>query len=221
MRLTVGPLPSAVYWRRRAFVLGAVLLVLFLVAQACMAASASPDGRGGGDAGQTTTSPSPTSTSATPTTPLPSVAPPSEPAGTPVQTEEGDRCSDDEMLITAEAEQTSFPAGTSVQFTIRIQNDSGRTCVRDVGPDQRELYLRRSNGAGRLWSSRACTDLAGQDVRELPPTFASSHWIVWNGRASGLCEGTEPAGDLLEPGEYELVARLGTAYSEPVAITLG
>lgn len=219
MRLTVGPLPSAVYWRRRAFVLGAVLLVLFLVAQACMAASASPDGRGGGDAGQTTTSPSPTA-SATPTTPLPSVAPPSEPAGTPVQTEEGDRCTDDEMLITAEAEQTSFPAGTSIQFTIRIQNDSGRTCVRDVGPDQRELYLRRSNGAGRLWSSRACTDLAGQDVRELPPTFASSHWIVWNGRASGLCEGTEPAGDLLEPGEYELVARLGTAYSEPVAITL-
>ncbi|MFY1652619.1 hypothetical protein ACN27J_17190 [Solwaraspora sp. WMMB762] len=36
MRLTVGPLPPAIYWRRRAVVLGALLLLLFIVAYSCI-----------------------------------------------------------------------------------------------------------------------------------------------------------------------------------------
>ena len=54
MRLTVGPLPPAVYWRRRALVLGVALLVVFLIVQACMAATARSDKE------DTATGPSPT-----------------------------------------------------------------------------------------------------------------------------------------------------------------
>ncbi|MFY1634646.1 hypothetical protein ACN27F_15440 [Solwaraspora sp. WMMB335] len=36
MRLTVGPLPPAIYWRRRAVVLGAVLLLVFIVVYSCV-----------------------------------------------------------------------------------------------------------------------------------------------------------------------------------------
>ena len=35
MRATVGPLPSAVYWRRRAVVLGAVLLSIIVLFVSC------------------------------------------------------------------------------------------------------------------------------------------------------------------------------------------
>ena len=35
MRLTVGPLPPAVYWRRRAVVLGAGLLFLIVLLYSC------------------------------------------------------------------------------------------------------------------------------------------------------------------------------------------
>ena len=38
MRLTVGPLPPAVYWRRRAVVLGAGLLFLIVLLYSCDAA---------------------------------------------------------------------------------------------------------------------------------------------------------------------------------------
>ena len=54
MRLTVGPLPPAVYWRRRSLVLGVALLVVFLIVQACMAATARSDKE------DTATGPSPT-----------------------------------------------------------------------------------------------------------------------------------------------------------------
>ena len=35
MRLTVGPLPAAVYWRRRAVVVGAILLFLIVMMYSC------------------------------------------------------------------------------------------------------------------------------------------------------------------------------------------
>jgi hypothetical protein len=220
MRLTVGPLPPAVYWRRRAIVLSGVLLALFLVAQACMSASASPENRSNSE--QTpTSSPSPSPTRPRTTTPAgqqPSETPPATPTASPV---DPNACTDDELLITAEAEQTAFPSGTSVQFTIRIRNDSGRACSRDVGGSLRELYLRPGEGASTVWSSRDCGAPTGSDVQELTPSFETEHWVVWSGRASDSCDGDEPSGELVAPGEYELVARLGTAYSEPLPITIG
>lgn len=232
MRLTVGPLPPAVYWRRRALVLGAVLLVLFLVAQACLAAAADQDGQAAGEPSSSSTpSPAPPETSGPPTAgPTEDADPPGlpavgsededEPAGEPDAELGEDACTDAEMLVTAVADPTEFPAGDTVRFTIRIQNDSDRSCMRDVGAGQRELYLRRGSGADRVWSSRDCIDLEGRDVRELPPVFDTTHFVDWNGRSSVSCENSEPAGPVLDPGEYELVARLGTVYSDPLAITV-
>lgn len=238
MRLTVGPLPPAVYWRRRAIVLGAVLLALFLVAQACLSAAASPEDRA--DAGPTPTGSATPGPDATTPSGAPSgsaagedaaasdqesgnpadTTPADGPTGEPPDPPDADTCTDDEMLITAEADATSFESGTSVQFTIRIQNDSDRTCRRDVGGDQRELYLRRDTGSGKFWSLRDCSAPSGRSVQELGPEFDASHWIVWNGRASDSCDGDDPAGELAAPGEYQLVARLGTARSEPLPITV-
>src|SRR3712207_1808921 len=45
MRMTVGPLPPAVYWRRRALVLGAVLAVLLVLVYSCSSGSNDGDGR--------------------------------------------------------------------------------------------------------------------------------------------------------------------------------
>lgn len=222
MRLTVGPLPPAVYWRRRAIVLGAALLMLFLVAQACMAASASPEDRSTGsptpDGTPLPTPPTPTPASTGAAAPTTTGGPPPATTATAAPSEED--CTDGEMTVVAEADQTSFSQGTSVQLTIRIRNDADRTCRRDVGSGQRELYLRRGTGATTLWSSRDCTDLTERSVQQLPPGFASEHWTVWNGRGSDDCAGAEAAGELLPAGEYQLVARLGTAYSEPVLLTV-
>jgi hypothetical protein len=224
MRLTVGPLPSAVYWRRRALVLGAIVLALFLVAQACMAASASSE-RGGTP--PTTQPPAeasqpPTNPPTQPPTQLPTLSPTGVPAtGEPAsQPPSEDTCTDDEMRVTAVSDLTEFRAGQSVQFTIRIRNGGDRSCERDIGGSQRELFLRRGSGADKVWSSRDCDPPTGAEVLPLEPDFERSHWTVWNGRASNRCEGGDPDGDLVAPGAYELVARLGTDYSEPVAITV-
>jgi hypothetical protein len=233
MRLTVGPLPSAVYWRRRAIVLSAGLVLLFLVAQACMAAAASPDRL---DPGGTSATPTGSSTAPPATGPAGRPAPgqtgstaagqpdpADDPAPGPVESLDPaapDTCTDQEMLITAESGSASFTSGTGVQFTIRIQNRSDRTCRRDIGGDHRELYLRMGTGATRVWSTRECGAPSGSEVRELAPDFEISHFIVWQGQSSRICQGGEPAGGQVEPGEYQLIARLGTAHSQPVTITV-
>jgi hypothetical protein len=218
MRLTVGPLPPAVYWRRRAIVLSGVLLALFLVAQACMSASASPENR---SSDEPTGSPSPSPTRVTERTTPPSTQSSEVPSATPTASPpDPDACTDDEMLITAEAAQTEFASGTTVRFTIRIRNDADRTCSRDIGGDLRELYLRAGEGASNVWSSRDCNPPTGTDTRELTPGFEQEHWVDWKGLASDACDGDKPAGEPVPPGDYELVARLGTAYSEPLAISI-
>jgi hypothetical protein len=230
MRLTVGPLPPAVYWRRRAIVLSGVLLALFLVAQACMSASASPENR---SSNEPSDPPSPTLTTRhTPPTGSPAGSPRATPTGgtttgpaatgnpTATAPPDPDACTDAEMLVTAVATRTEFAAGTSVRFTIRIRNDSDRACNRDIGGDLRELYLRAAEGGGKVWSSRDCDPPSGTDVQELPPGFAAEFWADWTGEASDSCDGAKPAGEQVPPGDYELVARLGTAYSEPVPIAV-
>jgi hypothetical protein len=227
MRLTVGPLPPAVYWRRRVLVLGAIVLALFLVAQACMAASASSE-RGGSPpttqppAPSTSPTPPPTQSPTSPPTQLPTQSPTAPPATSqpPTQPAGEDVCTDEEMRITAVSDLTEFRAGESVQFTIRLRNGGDRTCNRDIGGNQRELFLRRGSGAEKVWSSRDCDPPTGEELLPLQSGFERSHWTVWNGRFSNRCRGGDPAGDLVAPGAYELVARLGTDYSEPVSITV-
>lgn len=239
MRLTVGPLPPAVYWRRRAIVLGAVLVALFLVAQACMSASASSEGRSGGEAPPSGTPPPvagqssapPESPAGSPPAGQPVGQPDDEPGGEddpePVDPAEAPDppaeggCADQDMLITAVADPDSFSQGDAARFTIRIRNDSAESCRRDIGGDRRELYLRRGSGASKVWSSRECGAPTGTDVLELPPAFEREHYLVWNGRASDSCDDAgEAAGELVPAGEYELVARLGTAYSDPLPVTI-
>lgn len=233
MRLTVGPLPPAVYWRRRAIVLAAVLLVLFLVAQACVSASASPEPEAVGESTSTHTAdpgardrPTPTAEAASPAPTVPATNPgtggatPASPAAPAGGLDPADACSDQELLITAQTGRASFPTGASVQFTIRVRNDADRSCWRDIGGDYRELYLRRGTGASKVWSSRDCAPPTGSDPRELEPGFETSYYIVWEGRSSASCAAGEPAGERVEAGDYQLVARLGTALSEPVDITV-
>lgn len=238
MRLTVGSLPAAVYWRRRAIVLATGLLAVFLVAQACMAAASGGDTAGEHSPGPTPTSTSGATSTATNDSLLPDLDLPEgdgqsaspdagassdgEPAtddGEPAAG--GAECTDDEMLITAEASETEFSAGDPVELRIVIRNDSDRQCLRDIGGNERDLYLVQGTGASRVWSSQDCGGPSGSDPQELEPGFETMHYLVWDGRSSSSCDGDSPDGGQVEAGEYQLFAMLGSARSEPVQLTIG
>ncbi|WP_213453893.1 hypothetical protein [Rhizomonospora bruguierae] len=228
MRLTVGSLPPAVYWRRRAIVLTIVLSVIFVFVYACS------DGPNDNKAAQNDTLPSqsptptmsvsasagtgaPTTAGATPSA-HPSSSPPGTAQAPPAATSQ--MCSDQEMLVTPVPSPADAPRGGSVQLTIKIKNVSKRTCKRDVGADFQEIRIVKGGGSAKVWSSDDCDATRGSEVLPFTPNFERAYTVTWNTHTSTTCDGKRATGKLADAGDYQVFARLGSKLSAPVTLTL-
>lgn len=240
MRLTVGPLPAAVYWRRRAVVLGALLLFLVIVIYSCSGSGNTGEPTGAsGSPGPAGTSPSPTVLTPETGTPSPSEEPPAanddpgsggdqgaqpggNQGGAPAPVGGGgapsDICTDAEISVVPVSSQESPVVGATIELRLRIKNVSSRTCKRDVGPDPQEIYIKQ--GARVVWSSDACGTLRGSNVESFTPSFEREYRVSWNGREATRCVDGQAAGDYPQPGEYQLFARVGSKVSEPVKLVI-
>jgi hypothetical protein len=217
MRLHVGPHPAAVYWRRRAVVLVGLALMVLIITYACSGTSSSG---AGGSATPTTTLLTPTSGQPTKSTTTP---PPSTPTATPftlAQPPKTGPCTDDEISLTAAAAPASPRRGQPVQFTLTIKNVSTRACARDIGAEAQELIL--YNGDTVIWSSDDCSTNHSADVQNLSAGESRPFTLTWNGvrSRSGTSEKTCTNGTQPDPGDYQLVARLGSERSAPASVHL-
>ncbi|HEX7746056.1 MAG TPA: hypothetical protein VF462_12435, partial [Micromonosporaceae bacterium] len=95
---------------------------------------------------------------------------------------------------------------------------SSRTCSRDLGSLQQELYLKL--GAQKIWSSDTCSNGRDSDVKSLVPNIVHEYRISWNGRDSTRCAGGVASGPVPAPGGYLVFARLGSKLSEPAQLTI-
>ncbi|MCO1596718.1 hypothetical protein M8C17_16300 [Micromonospora sp. RHAY321] len=237
MRLTVGPLPPAVYWRRRAVVLGAGLLFLIVLLYSCTGS-----GRSGGrpQAGATPTS-APTSAAApgpgesvlTPQSGAPPASRSADPAagepspeitsnvpppGAAGSVDDG-TCTDAEITVTSVAQPTSVQRGAVVDLQLKIKNTAERTCSRNVGADLQEIFIK--SGAEKIWSSDTCGKVQGSDVQSFTPNFERAYQVGWNGRDTSRCDNNGLAAGPFPPaGTYQVFARVGTKLSAPVKITI-
>jgi hypothetical protein len=233
MRLTVGPLPPAVYWRRRAVVLGGLIFVMIVFYASC-------GGSGGSEAGKKNNTsarpsataadtPTATASAAATTDPPVVVEPPDEggdptagqapgpPPGPPAPPQTGP-CTNDEMALTPVPAKTSIKAGTPMDIRLKIANASSRTCARDVGADLQELRIVR--GAETIWSSDHCGAARGSDMRTFTSGGEREYMVTWNGRSSSKCTQGVPAGPVPLAGDYQVLGRLGTKLSEPIKLVL-
>ncbi|RKE08620.1 hypothetical protein [Catellatospora citrea] len=237
MRLIVGPLPAAVYWRRRAMVLGAllvaVLMITLMVRGTGSGGAQQPSANGttasagvspASAAGQPGPSPSasPSDSVITPVSELPpSPSPDAEGEGQGEGETDPNACTDAEIKVTAKPAQTTLKRGNDLLITLLIKNTSNRTCTRDVGADLQELRILKSTE--KVWSSDDCGGPRGHEVRSFPPAHERSYTVVWNGHSSSACEKSikrVPDGPVPAAGEYRLYARVGTAISASVTLKL-
>ncbi|GAA1598097.1 adhesin [Actinoplanes couchii] len=248
MRATVGPLPSAVYWRRRLVVLGAVLLGVIVLFVSCSGGD-DPDPKK--TAGQDSPYPTPAAGDPSAASPTPSFEasapgvgpalpdpadllsqkpddeelPPPANASAPVGgtgtnpgTNTGTTCADTEIQLTPVPDDTSPQKGAPTDIQIKIKNVGGRACSRDLGSSAQELYIEQ--GAQKFWSSDQCTTAADNDVVSLAAGAEKIFKITWNGRSSTQCADNAPSGPSLATGPYALRARLDTKVSDPVVLTV-
>jgi hypothetical protein len=228
MNLTVGPLPPAVYWRRRAIVLGGLLVVILLGFYTC---GGSPTPTSGQQPNVTAlhTSPTPRVTASavasSPSATLPSGLP-TPSASTPTASVAAGgipACTDQDLKVwpqisSTNPDTTHLQYGGSFDIKLNIRNVSTHACTRDVGTDPEELYIMR--GKTQLWSSSKCgRDKAvgkPHDIRTFQPNvqiYAELLWSSYDITTNDCTKGTQPAAI---GKDYQLFARLGTKLSAPV-----
>jgi hypothetical protein len=199
MRSTVGPLPAAVYWRRRAVVLGALLLGVIVLFVSCSGGDDKDSKRGTGASTQAPLLP--TSASATPEE-EPSFKDPGPGAGNPSLPEPGDlTASGAGTPPSAGAGDTSGenPADGTQGGTAdtNVNAAAGGTCTdaeMSVTPVPAATTLRRGAAvAVRLKikniSARTCTRDVGADLQELYIGQGASR--VWSSDTCSTVKGSE------------------------------
>ncbi|MGY1600837.1 MucR family transcriptional regulator [Geodermatophilus sp. SYSU D00815] len=221
----VGPLPAAVYWRRRVLVL---TLLVSVLGGSGWVGHALATGRF--DAATTTASstrPAPAGTAAPALERVvPSVAgvrlpeataapadapPPAAPVPAP-----GGPCSDAMIAVEVRTPGTA-PAGAQTTLELAVVNTSGVPCVRALDKQLQELVLLDAAGA-RLWGSNDCVPETSSDLRTLAPGEVVTFPVVWTGLTS------EPACAAPRvpppPGSYVVRGRLDTAVSPDAILQL-
>lgn len=198
----VGPLPSAVYWRRRLVVL--VVPVLALVGlRACSGSEASTE---------TLAVPTPTPTPATAAEPAPASSPAAEPVPAPAPV----ACADVDLTVTATTDVETYELGQTPRLRLSVVNSSGVPCVRDVGPGAVELRV--LSGEDRIWSSDDCAPGGDPGTQELAPGQEITVEVPWAGRRS-LPECSGPMARAL-PGTYRVVGTVGPLEVQGAAFRL-
>ncbi|MEU1749523.1 hypothetical protein [Micromonospora arida] len=233
MRLTVGPLPPAVYWRRRAVVLGAGFLFLIVLLYSCTGSGRSGDKepKAGGSPSAATSGPagpvltpqtggpsSSASADSGATSPSPAITSNTPPLGAAAGSEDDGTCTDGEISVVSSASPTSVQRGAVVQLQLKIKNTSDRTCSRNVGADLQEIFIK--SGAEKIWSSDTCGKVQGSDVVSFTPNIERSYQVPWNGRDTSRCDGALAGGPFPPVGSYQVFARVGTKLSDPVKLTV-
>ncbi len=226
----VGPLPAAVYWRRRVLVLLLALSVLggggwlgLLGVQRWRATAAAPR-----PAAATAPLPTPALERVMPSLAvvgLPSSArssatppvPTTGPAASALSRSPVPQCTDD-MIAVAVSAPASAPAGSRPSLQLVVTDISAGACARDLAAGQREIVLVDSRGS-QVWSSADCAPASTGDVRTLAAQQAVSLPVAWD----GLTSDPTCAGPRIAPpkGHYVLRGRLGTKKTADVPLTLG
>lgn len=240
-----GPLPPAVYWRRRGLAVVvcvvAVLLLAWIIgglvgsadehpvrgtaaSQDLVAAPPSSPASSARAAAQSSTrAPSPTMSSAAAPGAPGAHAGPTGPTGPGTSRAPAPKptppqpCPDEVIEVTAEPDAESYRVGERPLLRLLVVNTGDVPCTRDVSRKLRELVITTAGGT-RLWSSNDCYPPVERDKRTLAPGQPLRFSLNWAGRTSAPDCPLER--ETVEAGSYRLIGKLGKLTSLPTPLTL-
>ncbi|MEU1983736.1 hypothetical protein [Nocardia sp. NPDC019395] len=211
-----GPLPPEIYWRRRVFAIGVLVVALAVVIWVAVTVS-----RGGDSPGATavtassTTSPEPAggpaAASSTTSAGGSTTTKASEPSS-PAPAASGE-CADQSLAVKISVAQPTYRTGEEPVFGIVITNISGEPCTRDMGSGLQRVSVHSLDGGRQLWASTDCYPDGEPDLRTLDRGEQAAFTVTWTGTTSQ----PECAGERVQvpTGAYNVVAQLGSVRSAP------
>lgn len=215
----VGSEPNSVYWRRRITVIGALLLVIVVIAIIATNASAGTNAA----PGSSVTTPDPAPSSSTPAS-APSPAPPASAPPTSAATDapavsaSGDTCSAGSITVKAVADQNSYTSLQQPKISMSITNTGASACSIDLGSSQQALTI--TSGAETYWSSKDCqVNGTHQNVKITAGQTLTTPSITWDRTRSSTstCDGSRNAVPAAG-ASYHLTVSVGSITSSAPAL---
>ncbi|MEI7779034.1 MAG: hypothetical protein WCJ42_06355 [Actinomycetes bacterium] len=189
----VGPDSALTYWLRRAIIV-AMLLVLAAAGYWSVRPSGHPKA----------------------SHPLPTVS--ALPSGSASPSVAAIRpCSDSSLKIVATTDAASYPAGSSVQLQLGLQNIGKVACRRDVGGAANTFTV--TSGGYATWANRDCLTPTGHSVRVLKPKAVVQVNFTWQLQRS--LHGCPTLVGKAKPGYYDLVVGNGGLLSNSAPFSIG
>jgi hypothetical protein len=193
---------TAVYRRRRLFVVAALLMVLAMVFGGFAAAGAFSR-----NSEQASSTGSPSDAAAAPgasPSATPSVAPTPTPTPTPT-------CNQNLVTVSASTDKAAYGAGENPLLTLKVTNGGTMPCEVNLGTSQMEFLV--TSGADRIFSSRDCQATSEDLVKIIQPGASESANFPWaRNRSVEDCQPIEA-----KPGAggayYIFTAKLGSKAS--------
>lgn len=202
LRHPVGPEKPVVYWRRRALVLGALLVVvlvvvLIVVGRGSGATSAAPsasasDGAGSGAGASSAGSAGSGSGSSRSAAPKPAAS--ASAAATKPAAADGSTCTKDQIVLTPVLDKSAYGPTEDPKIAMSIKNSGTNSCHLDLGSAQQVLTI--SSGQEQYWSSKDCqTGGTNQDVTIKSGQTLTTPAIAWDRTRSSTstCDSSRPA----------------------------
>lgn len=165
--------PAAVYRRRRIVVFGGLILLIAALAVGIWLAMAQPWAHSE-TAPVTTPTPSasPTATETTAETPSAEPSPDASPSAAP--------CQAGDIVVEAQTDAESYPAGSLPQLSIALTNNGSSDCTLDVGTATQSFTV--TSGSDVWWRSTDCQENPSSQVVTLSAgqTVTSATPVVWD-----------------------------------------
>jgi hypothetical protein len=194
----VGPEPVAVYWRRRALVALAALVVLVVALLPL---------RGGDD--DVLTGPQGSTTPTAEPSPEASASPSASPEAPAL-------CPDDVLAVLATADAATYPVGGTARLELTVRNTGSAPCRRALGQGAVELFV--TSGEDRIWSSDDCAPGGPEGEVLLEPGGTQTARASWSTvRSAPDCPPDQPQA---EPGTYVVTARVGELRAPGATFTV-
>lgn len=181
-----GPLPPGVYWRRRAILLGAALVLVFAFARVLGGGSdAKSDSDGTAEQAAGSTS-SDTSTASTPTGPTnkptkkgPKATPKPTKTKTPLAEPDGP-CDDEDVEVTPTIKRPI--AGSPIKIGLELRTKKSEACTWEASKDS--LVVKITSGSDDIWSTQDCPNALIADSVVVRRAVATTVYAIWSSRRS-------------------------------------
>lgn len=142
-------------------------------------------------------------------------------APAPAESEASGMCPTDEVSLSGRPDKESYAHDATVTFEYIVKNEHSAACRIAVGTNQQEYMVKHDGKV--VWTTRYCADPAADgDAADVEQVFAAGSEkrssLQWN--RIPVDENCNRTADTFEPGDYQLVVKLGDTESEAVDFVL-